>query len=325
MGWRTTGHEWIGASVRRVFDGEGTNAKVVKWIGADRQEDVALWHIRHDDGDEEDLEEREMHEALELYRKYNASSTGKRPSRVAASKSASRWKSDLVVEADDDVVVSSADEDEDRPRRKVAKRAPASRQRSRPADGDSDDFDEASDDDDDSEDSDEAYTDEDEDEGAQGSDDGSRRTREHHQPECVPPEDTSAEAAVDAAVSSRRDLPDIDEELWDAALRAAAEAHGACLQGRGSRAARSAGGSQGSNSKEVTAYYHAVSAAAAVLRRAHPPVKKPARKPRGARRSAADNDDDDDDDDDDGKAEIERERKRNIARNKAVLVKLGLA
>ena len=41
-------------------------AKVVKWLppGDDPKEDPALWHILHQDGDEEDLEEHEMLAAL---------------------------------------------------------------------------------------------------------------------------------------------------------------------------------------------------------------------------------------------------------------------
>ena len=56
--WLTHGHEWLGASVRRVFDGEGTNGKVVKWARA-AGDDPPIWHMCHEDGDEEDLEEEE--------------------------------------------------------------------------------------------------------------------------------------------------------------------------------------------------------------------------------------------------------------------------
>jgi len=72
--WRTEGHEWIGRTVARKFVGAAaantfiTHAQVIRWLpeGPDPVEDEALWHIRHEDGDEEDLGEAEMRDALAL-------------------------------------------------------------------------------------------------------------------------------------------------------------------------------------------------------------------------------------------------------------------
>jgi hypothetical protein len=65
--WQTEGHEWIGERVLRVFESGATaGAKVSKWMPAnlDAEDEPALWHIVHDDGDEEDLEEYEMVDAM---------------------------------------------------------------------------------------------------------------------------------------------------------------------------------------------------------------------------------------------------------------------
>jgi len=64
--WRTEGHQFIGLEVTRDFDGEVTKGTVVSWIKAGAGKDEpALWRIRHADGDEEDLEELEVIEAMQ--------------------------------------------------------------------------------------------------------------------------------------------------------------------------------------------------------------------------------------------------------------------
>ena len=46
--------------VRRFFDGgAASDGRVVRWLPAEG-DDFALWHMVHDDGDEEDLEEDEV-------------------------------------------------------------------------------------------------------------------------------------------------------------------------------------------------------------------------------------------------------------------------
>ena len=58
--WRTTGHRWLGKKVRRIFSpGVETNAVIVAWV-PEEGDDQALWHVRHPDGDEEDLEAEEV-------------------------------------------------------------------------------------------------------------------------------------------------------------------------------------------------------------------------------------------------------------------------
>eukprot|EP01047_Picozoa_sp_COSAG01_P060496 COSAG01_NODE_7422_length_3214_cov_3.664526_1_plen_835_part_10 len=66
--FRTEGHPWLGQRFARSYMSEdGTtrsiHATVVSWAAADG-EDEALWHVRHADGDEEDLDEAEMRKAL---------------------------------------------------------------------------------------------------------------------------------------------------------------------------------------------------------------------------------------------------------------------
>ena len=67
-GWLTSGHRWVGRRVRRFFELEGDffDGTVSRWLPADG-EDEPLWHMVHDDGDEEDLEEFEMRRALVSY------------------------------------------------------------------------------------------------------------------------------------------------------------------------------------------------------------------------------------------------------------------
>jgi hypothetical protein len=63
--WRTTGHRWLGKKVRRIFfPGVETNAVIVAWV-PEEGDDQALWHVRHPDGDEEDLEAYEVEAGFE--------------------------------------------------------------------------------------------------------------------------------------------------------------------------------------------------------------------------------------------------------------------
>ena len=67
-----TGHDWIGEKVCRKFEGpDGPSVCTgvcVAWVPADDDAgDQALWHIRHNDGDEEDLDKDEMVEARKLW------------------------------------------------------------------------------------------------------------------------------------------------------------------------------------------------------------------------------------------------------------------
>jgi len=77
--WKMSGHRWIGQSVPRVIGGKTVFCKVTRWMppGNDPKEDFALWHIVHSDGDEEDLEEWEVREALALARQLKQKTAGK--------------------------------------------------------------------------------------------------------------------------------------------------------------------------------------------------------------------------------------------------------
>ena len=77
-GWLTQGHFYIGQRVARRFElGGGKPPRVVvgtirKWLPASveattGEEEPALFHVNHDDQDEEDLEEYEVAEAMAVY------------------------------------------------------------------------------------------------------------------------------------------------------------------------------------------------------------------------------------------------------------------
>jgi hypothetical protein len=75
--WQTSGHSHIGClALRHCEDDDGTQRKqegrITMWAPADEAEgDPALWHMVHDDGDEEDLEEEEVEEALQDWKREN--------------------------------------------------------------------------------------------------------------------------------------------------------------------------------------------------------------------------------------------------------------
>ena len=67
--WETEGHRFIGKRVHRTYAGGAIAQGVVeKYLPSDG-EDGALFHVLHDDGDEEDLDEKECAEAIEEYRR----------------------------------------------------------------------------------------------------------------------------------------------------------------------------------------------------------------------------------------------------------------
>eukprot|EP01041_Mallomonas_annulata_P007822 gene7822-15997_t len=62
------GAQLLGRRVRRFFSGIGVSDGVLTaFLSADRNEGEALWHMRHDDGDEEDLDEPEVLSALKHF------------------------------------------------------------------------------------------------------------------------------------------------------------------------------------------------------------------------------------------------------------------
>ena len=67
----TEGHRFIGKRVYRTFpNGQIAQGVVEKYVPSDG-EDGALFHILHDDGDAEDLDETECSKAIEEHRRMN--------------------------------------------------------------------------------------------------------------------------------------------------------------------------------------------------------------------------------------------------------------
>ena len=62
--WLLSG-EYVGRRVRRFCDSSHTDGKITRWIPEGKSADEpALWHMAHDDGDEEDLEAWEVRAAI---------------------------------------------------------------------------------------------------------------------------------------------------------------------------------------------------------------------------------------------------------------------
>mmetsp|Transcript_30144 Transcript_30144/g.68461 ORF Transcript_30144/g.68461 Transcript_30144/m.68461 type:complete len:1247 (-) Transcript_30144:1529-5269(-) len=62
--YQTTGSEYIGRNVRRVFGKKNpVMGLIVGWLPA-TDEEPALWHVQHLDGDEEDMDEEEVRQYL---------------------------------------------------------------------------------------------------------------------------------------------------------------------------------------------------------------------------------------------------------------------
>jgi hypothetical protein len=70
--WRSEGHELLGQHVARFF-GASQGPKVRAYLAVITRwspwEDTNLFHVLHDDGDEEDLEEEEVRKAISAYRR----------------------------------------------------------------------------------------------------------------------------------------------------------------------------------------------------------------------------------------------------------------
>ena len=63
----------IGVRVRRFFSHGPSDGTVVMYSKPRMKDDVALWRICHDDGDEEDLEEHELRLAIDVMTKWKSS------------------------------------------------------------------------------------------------------------------------------------------------------------------------------------------------------------------------------------------------------------
>ena len=92
--WRDSGHELVGKHVARYFGHDVQHmrksdalkarkaylAVVTRWLPA---EDEQLFHVVHDDGDEEDLEEHEVRKAVALYQRQPEPARRKHEKHVA--------------------------------------------------------------------------------------------------------------------------------------------------------------------------------------------------------------------------------------------------
>eukprot|EP00939_MAST-03C_sp_MAST-3C-sp1_P003414 g3414.t1 len=68
ISWEYEGQPFLNCRVRRFFDGVASDGVVLAYAPALDDENPALWHVRHEeDGDEEDLEEDEVKEAIAAY------------------------------------------------------------------------------------------------------------------------------------------------------------------------------------------------------------------------------------------------------------------
>ncbi|KAL1502918.1 hypothetical protein AB1Y20_010990 [Prymnesium parvum] len=68
LDWQFEGHPFIGQRVARTFNGEVVYGTITKWLPADEaNEEPAIYHMRHDDSDSEDLSQEEVIEARSLF------------------------------------------------------------------------------------------------------------------------------------------------------------------------------------------------------------------------------------------------------------------
>ena len=65
--WQSDGHPFIHQHVAVQHGQKVSLGLITKWVPASEEGDPALWHMVHDDGDEEDLEESEVRAAIVLH------------------------------------------------------------------------------------------------------------------------------------------------------------------------------------------------------------------------------------------------------------------
>jgi len=72
--WQISGHRWLGKRVLRVFGEQQVGGIVTGWMPPNPQDvsEPVLFHVKHDDGDEEDLDEEEAAAAIQACRDNNA-------------------------------------------------------------------------------------------------------------------------------------------------------------------------------------------------------------------------------------------------------------
>ena len=80
--WLRTGSAWIGQVCLRYFHHMPVQGTIVAWMPA-TDEDPALWRLRHEDGDQEDLEEAEVEAGIEAMRSARRSASQPTPAAPA--------------------------------------------------------------------------------------------------------------------------------------------------------------------------------------------------------------------------------------------------
>eukprot|EP00900_Chrysochromulina_parva_P012041 jgi/Chrpa1/20838/Chrysochromulina_OHIO_Genome00025820-RA len=65
--WLERGHVYLRCRVRRFFDAAVSDGTITHWLPA-AQGEPALWHMTHEDGDQEDLEAHEVRAAMRAYK-----------------------------------------------------------------------------------------------------------------------------------------------------------------------------------------------------------------------------------------------------------------
>ena len=107
--WLPTGSQWLGRRVRRHHKGRAVDGLLTAWVPEvpGVPEDAALWRMVHDDGDLEDLEEAEVHEALAAYAARRSVAAGSSKGKAPTARPADGSKFSIGLIAD----VQYADKD----------------------------------------------------------------------------------------------------------------------------------------------------------------------------------------------------------------------
>jgi len=93
--WRHEGHPWLGNRVRRDHGQKGINSGyIMKWVdtGADPEVAPALWHVKHENGDAEDLKKDEVVEALALQKSFLDDENGGHTKHLQERLATVRWE-----------------------------------------------------------------------------------------------------------------------------------------------------------------------------------------------------------------------------------------
>ena len=65
--WQSDGHPFVRQHVAVLHDQKVSFGLITKWVPTSEDGDPELWHMVHEDGEEEDLEEAEVNSAMVLY------------------------------------------------------------------------------------------------------------------------------------------------------------------------------------------------------------------------------------------------------------------